>query len=431
VTIPSSGHTVNVFFGATPTLTVLQNLTVTGEATLVTPVTIDGGTLSVGDLTNVALLTFTRGTLNLTGSGVAVVGSSGGMFGPSLSIGSGQVLGITDGTIGSGGTLRVQDSGQVNVGTLTNHGRVVMDGVTAYLGGTTLSNAGVLTGTGQVDAVLENRTGGQVQVGRGEEILFTASGNSNAGQLDAIGGEIEFTQDLTNVANTGSIAGRDATLRFSGGLTNDGSVALTAGSSDVFGDVNVGAEGRMIVSGGGTDTFYGDVANSGNIHVSAGSVIVYFGDLSGAGAFTGTGTTYIEGDIRPGTSPNRTHIEGDVVYGPLSSVEIELGGTEHGIEYDVFSVGGSLTLGGTLDVVLYVASRRATSDVGFHLLRYPRQHMQAHAVPSSGLYLPWPRAISVIRITKCERVAIEPIQALDDRFSMDEINPFWRLARID
>ncbi len=352
VTIPAGSHTVNAFFGPAPTLTPLQGLTVTGQATLMTPVTLDGGTLSVGSLVYPSFLTFNTGTFNLTGPAVTVVGSSGSTFGPSLSIGPGQVLGITDGTVGDGGTLRVQDGGQVNVGSLANGGRIVMDGVTSYLGGTALTNTGLLTGTGHVNAALQNEADGRVEVGSGQHLLFTAAGNTNAGTIQVIGGGAEFTQDLTNAASTGLIAARDATLCFGGGLVNDGSVAMTFGATDLFGDISNTASGLVVVSGGGNAAFYDDLVNDGEVRISAGSNAVFYGEVSGEGDFTGSGTVYLEGDLRPGHSPAEVDFGGDVVLGPQAALEIELAGTAPGTEHDVFDVGGSLTLGGLLNVLL-------------------------------------------------------------------------------
>ena len=74
---------------------------------------------------------------------------------------------------------------------------------------------------------------------------------------------------------TGLITGRNATLRFGTGLTNNGSIGLCFGTSDVFGDMNNGASGVIAVAGNSQVTFYDDVANSGVLNVVAGSAAVF------------------------------------------------------------------------------------------------------------------------------------------------------------
>ena len=89
------------------------------------------------------------------------------------------------------------------------------------------------------------------------------------------------------------------------------------------------------------------------IRTSAGGASVFFGAVSGAGPFTGTGTVYFEGDLRPGNSPAAVLYEGDLVLGGAATLTLELGGLALGAQYDHLNVGGTLTEDGTLDVVLY------------------------------------------------------------------------------
>ena len=161
----------------------------------------------------------------------------------------------------------------------------------------------------------------------------------------------EFTSDLLNAASTGLITGRSATLRFGGGLTNAGAVALSFGTSDLHGDIANSPGGRIIVSGNSEATFYDDVSNAGIIQVSGGSTVVFFGDFSGTGC-SGTGDVFLEGDTRPGFSAGEMVFGGDVTFGAFSSLEIELGGMLAGDQYDRLDIAGNLTPGGTLQVAL-------------------------------------------------------------------------------
>jgi T5SS/PEP-CTERM-associated repeat protein len=347
VAVGLGGSDVPRFFGPSPAIPAGKALEIRGEATLWTPMTIDGGRLAVGALVNAPLLSFDRGTFELTDADMAVC--PGGLFGDLLEVAAQQTYRITNtATVGATGQLRVT-GGAFGAGELVNHGLVELAGATARIGGDTLTNAGVLTGTGRVHARLANQVGGSVQVGAGEEIVFTAPGGTNAGQIEALAGEVEFAQGLTNTAGTGTITGRDAVLRFLGGLLNEGALSLTAGTNDVFGDAD-NAGGSIVVTGGAHATFHGDVVNTGTFRVSADSTGVFLGAFDGNGV-GGPGAKYFEGDLRPGASPGVMAFQGDVYFTPTLTAELELGGTAAGDEYDVLDF-ENVQLDGLLEVVL-------------------------------------------------------------------------------
>ena len=93
-----------------------------------------------------------------------------------------------------------------------------------------------------------------------------------------------------------------------GGLTNEGHVALSSGNT---GRVRrrgqqhrLGVTTGITVSGNADATFWDDVNNvAGSLfRVSAGSSATFFGTLSGAGV-SGPGSVYLEADVTPGASP--------------------------------------------------------------------------------------------------------------------------------
>ncbi|MAE60152.1 MAG: hypothetical protein CMJ49_02220 [Planctomycetaceae bacterium] len=284
----------------------------------------------------------------------------------SLTVGStGTGLGtldMTSGDVHSLGDITINAAGKIEVGT----GRM--------LSGNTLTNRGILTGDGIVDATLDNRLGGEVRVEGGDTLHFVDAGTTHGnveGTVEVIGGEIEFDGALTNssefnviggtarfagvfanVNSVGSLTGRDALLRFDGGLSNFGGIGFTTGISDVFGDITNGPTGNIVISGASTATFYDDLFNDGNITTSTGSTSVFFGSVSGGGNFPGGGTTFFECDLAPGASPATVSFGGDVVLGPFSKTLIELGCTAPGSEHDQLDVTGDLSAGGTLNVVL-------------------------------------------------------------------------------
>src|SRR5207244_12952140 len=74
-------------------------------------------------------------------------------------------------------------------------------------------------------------------------------------------------------------------------------VQLSAGLSDVFGNVTGNAGSKIIVSGGATATFYNNLTmNSGSeFRVSSASTAVFFGNVTGSNFFTGSGIKDFEG----------------------------------------------------------------------------------------------------------------------------------------
>jgi probable HAF family extracellular repeat protein len=219
-----------------------------------------------------------------------------------------------------------------------------------------LTNSGVVRGTGTVNANLTNLGGGEVRVASGQSLLVNGTSHSNSGKLEAIGGSLEFIGSLTNASSTGLVTGRSATLRFQSGLTNNGSLLLSAGVNDVAGDISNTATGKIIVAGGASATFYDDVVQNGTLQViklgSTTSVAVFAGAFTGSGGSSGDGDIFLLGDLRPGNSPAAVTFANNVALGTDSITHIELGGSAPGTQYDQIHVTGELSLGGTLEVVL-------------------------------------------------------------------------------
>ncbi|MGI9428667.1 MAG: beta strand repeat-containing protein, partial [Bythopirellula sp.] len=338
--------------GATQVLTAAQSLVVSGT-THIQPgsvFSLTGGALTTGDLLVDGALDFQAGTLELTAQGFTV--GPDGLFGSILVLASGQHLKTSqDVAVDATGMLHLQDNSSVETAVLTNQGIVELNGLTANLESTSFVNQGVLRGTGRVLADLDNHVLGDVRVQLNERLLLQGVTHTNAGRIEVIGGEIEFIGALTNAAGTGEIVARDATLRFSGGLTNSGSMNLSFGTSDVFGDIT--NANTIIVSGGSSLTFYDQFVNDGEHRTSDGSTSVFFGSVTGAGTFTGTGTTAFEGDFQPGNIAAGISFSGDVGFGPAASREIEMGGTAPGTEFDMLAIDGLASLDGTLLVDLF------------------------------------------------------------------------------
>jgi T5SS/PEP-CTERM-associated repeat protein len=275
-----------------------------------------------------------------------------------LEVNAGSLTATTTLTNNAGRLLRVSGAGLVTAASgITNSGTIELVNNLVPTSGGTLTNNGTIRGSGFIGNNLTNNAAGQVQVTTGYRIEFQGAANSNSGSMSMIGGELVIVGSLNNLASTGLISGRDAILRATGGISNFGSLAFTAGQMDVYGDIVNNVGGRITVSGGGTATFYDDITiavGANNVQATAvgGSVssVVFFGSYNGG--ISGGGTAFIEGDHRPGNSPGLVNFGGDVAYGDLSRLFIELGGAARGTQYDAVEVAGATQLGGSLDVTL-------------------------------------------------------------------------------
>jgi len=337
--------------GSNISLSSFRSLGVSGTTMLngASTLTLDGGTFSTGSLVNNGGFTLNSGTFNLTGDDLIV--GAGGLFGGVLQVSLNQNINVSNTTTVDGSGLLYLNGGSFSSGNLINNGQVAINGLLSDLGGA-LGNNGLLNGDGRVSAVLTNNAGGEVQVGSGDTLRFTAAGNSNSGEINLSSGTARFDQDLTN-ASGGVIAGR-GTLIAEAGLTNDGDLNLSGGTTDIFGNVNNTSTGGIIVTGGSTMTLFDDLVHNGTdkIRVSAGSQLVIFGTASGDGSYEGLGDLWFEGGVSPGNSPAQVSIAGGVTFGLDSSNVMEIAGLARGAEYDAFDVGNTLTLAGELDVVL-------------------------------------------------------------------------------
>lgn len=313
-----------------------------GTATVTANLDLNGGQL-VSNILSLASVGLGSTVLNIRGGSVA-------QFNNGATLGAGTRTFIDDGTLHAGTTL-------------TQQGELFLSS-TSRVTGATLLNTGLVSGSGRIDAALDNELLGQVRVAAGQRLVLGGTPNANDGLIDVSGGEFEVValSTLTNSTvgpSTGLIAARDATLRFGGGLTNSGALSFTSGVSEVYGDITntniLPTPGRIIVSGGAQANFYDDITNNGLIQVSAAgslaSTAVFLGSLSGLGV-SGTGHVFNEGDMRPGASPGTMAFGGDLSFGPLAALEIELAGTMPGTQFDRVTVADQLSLGGALEVSL-------------------------------------------------------------------------------
>ena len=335
----------------------------TGGFTNNAQLTVSGGNLmlvNTGPNANIANITVGDGLqLRLTGGTLANTGAvilDGGVV-----AGSATLSNIAGGVVGghglisvpfanSGGTLRVV-GGTMNVtGAFTNNGVIRIDDGAALVGGA-ITNSGRIQGDGSIANALTNSAGGSIRVDAGRTLFFRGAFAANAGEMNLQGGTLDFTNAITN-SSSGFIAGRGAL--YTGGLTNNGQMAFSGGATDIHGDVALNAGSRAVTSGSGaTTTFFDDVTHNGTeIFTGAGASTVIFGALSGVGPFTGAGTVYSIGDLRPGNSPATVNFGGALVLGSSTALTMELGGLAAGTQHDRLAIAGTVSLAGSLKVSL-------------------------------------------------------------------------------
>jgi hypothetical protein len=249
-----------------------------------------------------------------------------------------------------------------NKGTLTGDG-VIGGNVVNRLGGTvlasnvtitgSLTNQGTLRGSGQVDARIVNASGGRIRALGGDQLVFGGTQFDNSGLVEIHDSELVSAARLTNRSGTGLISLQTGSLIADAGITNVGSMAITAGLSNIQGDVT--NTGTIQVSGGAQATFFDDVTQNGVMQVasvgSTNSTAVILGAFTGSGGFVGGGDVFALGDLRPGNSPDSVLYDGNLFLGSSTDTFIELGGLNLG-EFDQMLVSGDLNLGGDLFVSL-------------------------------------------------------------------------------
>lgn len=238
------------------------------------------------------------------------------------------------------------------VGSVVNRGTIRAENVRVQ---GQLTNQNRIVGSGRVDAELANDVAGRIRVQRGEELWLSGASFSNRGLVDVDGGELQVDARIANERATGLISVRDGTLVANQGIVNAGSLAVTNGSSRLFGAIENRPGGIIQVSGGAHATFFDDLDQNGTLQVSrvgeTTSVAVVLGEFGGAGGFVGGGDLFALGDLRPGNSPASVLMDGNLFLGQSTLSEFEFAGSEVG-EFDQLLVTGDLGLAGELNVSL-------------------------------------------------------------------------------
>jgi hypothetical protein len=308
-------------------------------------------------------LSATTGAISLTST---LIVTGGRIAAPTINLnanmdisGFSNVIAGTAMTIQAARTIQLGDFSTLGATTsITNNGgTLVLTGPFANVTGPFINSAGYVRGIGRFSGGLNNSAGGTLRLEAGNHIIIDQTNRKNFGTIELAGGTIEYTQYLIN-ETSGVITGRgvfrgSAAAPGANGLNNRGVMSFSAGITDIFGDVNNLATGKIIAAGGSVVTFYDDVINNGvEIRTNVGSRSVFFGSVTGAGPFTGGGDVELNGDLKPGNSPANVNFGGNLLISPTAGLDIELAGTTKGAGHDALTVGGTLSLSGGLTVAL-------------------------------------------------------------------------------
>ena len=319
----------------------------------------------------------------------------------------------------SGGALKVQDGGTLDIGagTSSNLTVEVSNGEIAVTGNMNL-------GSGEDAEADISIDGGTVDVAG---TLDIGSGEDSDAAVTVVDGLVE----VSGTVNVGSGVDSVATVNLNGGsMEVDGTMSLAtaegskatlevaSGDFKVDGDMVLaeatGSEADVVVSGG--------TVKVDNVVEGAGSATIL---LTGGVYSADTTEVQIEqvgGTISPGDSPGRARFEGGLTVSESATLLIELAGLVPSEDYDVINVSGNFIInGGTLNVVLLDGFTPSVEDVYriFEFENIPTGTLSTYMLPNLGVNYKW----SVANLYTLG--TIEVLHKDTDNDGVNEIDDFY------
>jgi len=294
------------------------------------------GTLNWFDQNNWSTDLFPTAGQDVTiGSGFGTIVVSGAAVAKSLI--ANRPLQLSSGSLTLTNASNFSDAFTLSGGSLLGAGGVTVGGANGSLtwsGGTMAGGGdfmlaggrnGTLSGTLTLDRLFQNS--GMLTL-NSATVNTTGTGSiANAGLITVAGGPSSVVNTLLSNKIVDPILGTTilGTIQVNGSLT-----AANFPTND--GTINIASGGTLATSGNAlTNAATGIMSGAGTLNL-------------GSAAFTNSGT------IRPGVSPGKLTITGDLNLSSTSVIDIELGGATQGVNYDWLAVSGSATLNGTMNV---------------------------------------------------------------------------------
>ena len=343
VKIVGGGRFSGTFAMATSAFSPSTTVLVDGPGSTLTTM----GKLNISSEIGLSQMTITNGGVVQSGLG-GIADSGGASNGVTTVDGIGSAWMIQgDLNVGRFGTgnLTIVNGGVVkdvngSIGSATQGiGSVTVDGP-----GSTWASSGALyvgprtgppssfSGRGELDII----RGGTVTTAAGGIIDVTSSAHlDGAGSQWSVGGNLNVNGALS-IANGAHVSSANATLDSTLGPAQ---ITISGPGAKLM------AQGDMIINSGSLS-----VSDGGEL--ATGGTFTNYSAVQGNGTITGNVTNY--GVLAPVGSPGRLTIAGNLAQGlfDYGTVQIEIGGTQAGVNYDQLVVTGRASLGGTLEVLL-------------------------------------------------------------------------------
>ncbi|MCT0200091.1 hypothetical protein KQ313_10410 [Synechococcus sp. CS-1325] len=287
-------------------------------------------------------------------------------------------------TINSGGSLTLNDSGTSSTlaGSLTVAGALDGSGNLTLAGGSTLSG-GVISGSGLLitdsdtlvnglvkfsGKTLNNLAGRTVTQSRNSKVFLTGTNtvnnagvwrieSSDATPIVGVNFSIVFNNSGTLTKAEGSAAittfNLEGSFNNTSTLNNTGTLNVDAGTlvlpSTFFsndGLIHMASGATLVRRGGFTNTSRGTLSGSGTIDVGAGNTLTNLGTISPGGIGV----------------PGILSLTGELALGSTSVLNLNIGGSTPGSQYDQLSASGNMSLAGAINTQLINAYNPSPSQ---------------------------------------------------------------------